>query len=278
MLAKLVNPTPDVLAEIKQVPHFRDGIYANLDIPLTLEYFRRRFVAHCPSTRKADVIADIGCGYGWLAMAFAAYTPCRVVAVDLDAARLEAGQKIAKLLGLADRIDWRVGSLCAIPMANGEADVTYCVEVLEHIDRDRRGFAELDRVTSRYLILTTPNAAFPVVQHDTVLPFCHWLPMPLRDAYAHLAGRAHMQQGNRFWYPWDLRRGLGNFRRTSRFMHFPRVQAYFDLYPYYLPYGSGEQRSAPSKAMRSYYRMAAWFGGYSHLVLQNLAGTFERVL
>jgi len=272
-----MNWTAETLARIKQVPHFRDGHYADLDVPATLDYFKRRFVDHRPDKREGAVVADIGCGYGWLAMAFAAFSDAHVIAVDLDAVRLAAGKEIAALLGLANRIEWRVGSLTGSPLADREADVTYCVEVLEHVYRDVHAFGELDRVTKSFLVLTTPNGAFPVIQHDTRLPFCHWLPMRLRDVYARLAGRAAMQDGNRFWYPWDLAKHLHNFRRVSGFFHFAGPDDYFALYPYYLPYGTGEWRRAPSAAMEKYFRLAARLGRRSHLALHTLAGTFRRV-
>ena len=249
-----MNWSADTLARIKQVPHFRDGHYADLDVPSTLDYFKRRFVDHCPAKGAGVVVADVGCGYGWLAMAFAAFSDAHVIAVDLDAVRLKAGKEIATLLGLANRIEWRVGSLTDIPLADREADVTYCVEVLEHVYRDARAFAELDRATGSYLVLTTPNGAFPVIQHDTRLPFCHWLPMRLRDLYARAAGRVAMQDGNRFWYPWDFARHLRNFRRVSGFFHFAGARTTISRsIRITCPYGRGEWRRAPSAAMQAYF-------------------------
>jgi len=221
-------------------------------------------------------IADIGCGFGWLSMAIAAFTPARVIAVEMDRKRLDAAAAIAALLGLNDRIIWREGSVVKIPLADREADVTFCVEVLEHIQRDARAFAELERVTGKYLVITTPNAAFPIIMHDTCLPLSHWLPMPARNLYATICGRRETQFGNRFWAPWDIPRYLPNFKRVSHFLHFNSVDDYFDLYPYYLPYGRGSWRSAPSRKLRLYYNLAGSFGGVSQYFLQSLAGTFER--
>ena len=101
--------------------------------------------------------------------------------------------------------------------------------------------------------------------------------MWLRDRYARLVGRADMQVGNRFWYPWDFARHLRNFRRVSGFYHFNRADDYFALYPYYLPYGRGEWRDAPSAAMQKYFRLTARIGRRSHLALHTLAGTFRRI-
>ena len=59
--------------------------------------------------------------------------------------------------------------------------------------------------------------------------------------------------------------------------HFAGPDDYFALYPYYLPYGTGEWRRKPSAAMEKYFRLAARLGRRSHLALHTLAGTFQRV-
>lgn len=271
--------TPDIARAIREVPHFRDSAYRDLDVPLTIDYYKRRFVDHAPLKDSKITIADIGCGFGWLAMAFAAYTDVRIVAVDADLEILSGAKEIASLLGLASRIDWRRGEITKIPLADREANITYCIEVLEHVYRDYRAFEELDRITREYLILTTPNGAFPLIMHDTQLPFCHWLPLKYRDTYARWAGREAMQQGNRFWYPWDLWRHLKSFHRVSRFFHFDHVTDYFGLYPYYLPYRNpGEWRKKLPFLSEIYFRLIALLGTRSYLGLHTLAGTFHRVV
>jgi SAM-dependent methyltransferase len=264
--------------EIKRVPHFRDSQYVNLDVAATIDYFKRKFVDHIylsPLTPN-DILADIGAGYGWLAMALGAHTPCRVIGVDVDRERLSAAKSIAELLGLGERIDWRVGGIQKLPLATQEADLAFCIEVLEHVQRDPSGFAELDRCTRRFLVITTPNGAFPVVSHDTCLPFCHWLPPRLRDIYARPLGRLQMQQGNRFWTPWDFSKHLSAFRRVSSFLHYKNVDDYFALFPYYLPYGRGEWRQAPSPFAHAILTMLSKTGKSGHYFIRSLAGTFER--
>jgi len=269
---------PSVAAAIRATSHFRDSQYVDLDVGATLDYFRCKFVDHSylQPLRPNHVIADIGCGYGWLAMAFAGYTSAKIVAVDPDEKRLDAAKTIADQLGLGDRISWRVGSAQAIPLEDQAADVTYCVEVLEHVYRDSRALDELNRVAGRYLVVTTPNAYFPAIAHDTCLPFCHWLPMNLRNVYARCFGRLHMQQGNRFWTSFDLDRHFHDFRRVSRFLHYKNVEDFFATYPFYLPYGRGEWRSKPPRMLKAYYSAVSLSGAMSHHFLPSLAGTFER--
>ena len=194
---------------------FATASIVELDIGRTLEHFRDRYIAHLPA--EIDfvgdrIVADVGCGYGWLAMAFALWTDARVVAIDIDAPRLQAARQIARILGLEDRIDWRVGGVSRIPLHKREAEIVYCIEVLEHVQRDRRALEELQRVADHYLIVTTPNLWCPIIAHDTRLPLCHWLPMWLRDVYADLCRRRGLQHGNLFWSPWSLDRGTRRIR------------------------------------------------------------------
>ena len=265
-------------AAIRAVPYFRESRYVDLDVSGTIDYFRRKFVESIPTKplTAEHVVTDIGTGFGWLAMAAALHSPARVIAVDPDVARLKAAEAIAGLLGLEGRIEWRPGSVERLPVRDRESDVTFCIEVLEHTFGNPAGFKELDRVTGRYLIFTTPNAAFPVIAHDTQLPFCHWLPASLRDSYARLFRRGHKQHNNRFWTPWDISRQLPDFKRVSHFMHYRRVEDYFALYPYYLPYGRGGWRRRPSVESALYYRLVSRLGGLTPYLLPSLSATLER--
>jgi hypothetical protein len=39
--------------------------------------------------------------------------------------RIEAGRKIADILGVGKNIDYRLGSLCSLPLDSNEANVVY---------------------------------------------------------------------------------------------------------------------------------------------------------
>ena len=65
-----------------------------------------------------------------------------------------------------------------LPFADATFDVVHSSAVLEHVgspENQRRFIAELTRVASRAVFLTTPNRWFPVEFHS-VLPLVHWLP------------------------------------------------------------------------------------------------------
>jgi 2-polyprenyl-3-methyl-5-hydroxy-6-metoxy-1,4-benzoquinol methylase len=267
------------VAAIQGVRHFSAGGYGRLDIPGTLEFYRRRYVDQLAPFRSIDgetVIADVGAGYGWLAMAFALHTPAKLIAIEMDAERLAAGRAIAGILGIEHRISWRAEGLGGIALANRSADVVYCIEVLEHVDGSRAAVADLARLPRDLLIVTTPNKWFPVIAHDTRLPFCHMLPLGLRKIYARAFHRQDSENDNIFWSPPDLRRELADFEPVSDFLHYRSPDDYFATYPFYLPYIGGGNRRAPGLAKRLYYRFASRLGRNSCYVMPNLAGVYRR--
>jgi hypothetical protein len=72
---------------IRAVPHFARGVYRDMDINGALDFYRRRYIGPLSAfvdIRADDVVADVGTGYGWLAIAFALCTSARIVAVDDD--------------------------------------------------------------------------------------------------------------------------------------------------------------------------------------------------
>jgi 2-polyprenyl-3-methyl-5-hydroxy-6-metoxy-1,4-benzoquinol methylase len=271
--------SPAQLQQIARVPHFAGGAYAKLPIAGTLEFYKKRYVDQLSKFRTVDagtVIADIGAGYGWLAMAFAAYTPARVIAIEMDAERLAAGKQIAGILGLADRIDWRAEGLGGIRLADRSVDAAYCIEVLEHVQRNPATVADLERLPRDLLIVTTPNLWFPAIAHDTRLPFCHWLPLPMRRVYARTFGRQNAENDNLFWSARSLEKHLSSWQPVARFLHYPSLGDYVATYPFHLPYvGGGYQRQVGS-AKLAYYRLASLLGPASRYVMPNLAMVWKR--
>ncbi len=267
------------LDAIRHVPHFADGAYRDLPILDTLAFYKKRYVDQLPKFRVVDqhtVIADIGAGYGWLAMAFAAFTQAHIIAIEMDAARLAAGRQIAEIMGLADRITWRAEGLGAIGLPDLSVDVAYCIEVLEHVQRDARTVADLARLPRDLAIITTPNLWFPVIAHDTRLPFCHWLPMPLRRIYARAFGRQNAENDNLFWAGPGLGRHLHAYRPVSGFLHYSSLTDYVATYPFHLPYVGGGVQTRVGKAKHLYYSIAARLGPASRYIMPNLAMVWQR--
>jgi SAM-dependent methyltransferase len=82
-------------------------------------------------------LLDVGCGAGGNSLALSRFG--RVVALDREPAALEACR--------ARPYAWRVqGTAERLPFADGSFDVVAALDVLEHLDDDRAGAAELTRV------------------------------------------------------------------------------------------------------------------------------------
>jgi SAM-dependent methyltransferase len=185
------------------------------------------FLTRCPAPGS---ILDVGAGYGWLSIAFALHPAlppsCRIIALEPNYRRLQAARHIAASAGVDHRIEWCSASLGALPFADQSMQAVFAIEVIEHIFHSQQMIRDLGRVCGNHLVITTPNRRFPVIMHDTALPFCHQLPIPLRDLYARLFGRADRQDGNLFWSPGELARGFPQFERVSALMHFSSSREY----------------------------------------------------
>jgi SAM-dependent methyltransferase len=257
---------------IRLIDHFCHSEYARLDLDAVVDEYMQNFVQ--PLIALAGVprsVADIGAGYGWLAFAFALGTDAEVTMMEYDAKRSHAAQQIAAILGIAHRIRWLVGSIADIPLPDRSIDAVYCIEVIEHTGVDRRYVAELCRISNDVLVITTPNKVFPIIRHDTVLPFCHWLPLGARNVYASWCGRRHLQQDNLFWSPRQLLHAVDGFERQSRFLQFG-THAQYRL-AQRATQGSGGWLDAVQEA---YFAAVAMTGRLGIFLLPNLASTFRR--
>ena len=274
---KLVSD--DAIEKIRKVRWFAQSQYANLIIRDTLVFYTNRYVRQLSdfSHPGADTtIVDVGAGLGWLCMAFAFATDAKMIAVDVNEDRLAAGKEIAGILGVGHRIDWRVGGVDALPLGDREGDVVYCIEVLEHVYRSEKALHELCRVTGDLLVLTTPNLWFPVIAHDTQLPFCHWLPVPWRNIYAKMFNRTNRENDNLFWSPCTLRKNLRDFKPMSKWLHYSSYEKFLATFPFYLPYGAGSYVRRLGMLKKMYYDVVSRLGMNSHWVVPSLAYVFKR--
>ena len=272
--------TVDQISAIRAVLVEAKTQYAALDIAKTIEFFRRRYVDQAKkymTLSAGTVVADVGTGYGWLALAFALYTPAKIIAMDLgDIRSMAAAKKIAAIAGVADRIDFRVGGLGDAPLQTSEADLVCCIEVLEHVSRNKAAVRDLGRITKSHILVTTPNLLFPAIAHDTRLPFAHWLPRPLRRIYARALGRLEKERGNKFWAPFELDGLLSDFKVVSKFMHYRSLDDMLETFPTYLPYGKGSQVKKIRGLRLAYFQAVALLGSASRWVLPNLAAVYQR--
>jgi SAM-dependent methyltransferase len=271
--------TTDQITRILAVAHFKDSREARQDLGMLYLSYALGFVDLLDTyrlDRPSTLVADVGTGYGWLAIALALRTEARVIAMDSNENRLRAARQIAAILGCEHRIDWIVGSLPHLPFADQAVDVTFCVEVIEHVGNSRGVVHDLGRVTKDLLVITSPNRNFPIIRHDTGLPFCHWLPLPIRKKYAMLCGRAHLQDNNMFWSPAMVAAAIPKFQRESRFLQFLNFRHFLSS-ERHLWGLVGTRRSVQGRVTQGLLMtIGILFGRYAVHFMPNLASTFRR--
>lgn len=269
----------NMINNIRKVEYFKQSQYSDLEIAETLEFYTNRYVRQLldfTSIGKNTIIVDAGAGFGWLSMAFAYSTEAQLIAIDADEFRLDAGKQIANILEVENKIDWRIGRLGRLPLNKKEANVVYCVEVLEHVYRDTGTIHDLCRVSNDLVIITTPNLWFPIIAHDTQLPFCHWLPIPIRKTYAKLFSRGTVENNNLFWSPYFLQKNMVGFKPISNWLHYSSLKKFRDTFPFYLPYGKGRYVNKLGYAKKIYYEIISRLGMYSHYMVPSLSYVFKR--
>lgn len=275
--------TPLQAQRIGAVRHLARGLYRDLDIDGTIDFMARRYVA--PIGQRVNLgeatLADCAAGYGWLSAAFLLGGGARAILIDPDEKRLAGAQEICRILGVADRCQFLNRTLQDTGLDDDAVDVFASIETLEHVGRDGIAAAtkEIARVTRSLVVLTTPNRIFPIVAHDTALPFAHWLPRPLRRVYAAACGRLAREHGNRFLAPWDLRPLKAKFRPDSRIHTFHTVEEMKRFYPHYLPYGASakRRRQRPNPLLLRYQALlATLLGTRAYMLAPNLASIWVR--
>ena len=275
---------PPHARQIRALPHLADGIYRDLDIDGTVDFMTRRYLA--PIAQRFDLgevtLADCAAGYGWLSIAFLLRGGKDAILIDPDAARLANAKEICRILGLANRCRFVNRPLQDTGLEKDSVDIFASIETLEHVGRNNveACMREIARVTRNLVLVTTPNRLFPVVAHDTGLPFAHWMPRPLRRVYASPFGRLPLEHGNRFLAPWDLRPLAAKFVPDSRFTTFRTVDELKRFYPHYLPYGADAARRTrhrPNPLLLRYQMMiAALLRTRSYWLAPNLASVWVR--
>lgn len=274
------SPTPGQIERLRAVPEFKNSPTGFILPDRALDYFCRKYVINL--SRHVDLsvatLLDCGCHEGWNVLAFLLAGGRRAIGVDTNKAALGVARQFARILEVEDRALFCQASVTQLPLGDQSVDVVCCIETLEHLyGAADQALAEIARVARRLVLLTTPNLIFPVVAHDTRLPFAHWLPPRWRRPYARAFGRSEEDEGNLFVTPCQVVRGLHGFRLVSRFLGFASFAEYVHFFPHYLPYmGSGRERDLPRVQRWFYAAVHAIFGRASFYVLPSLTGIFER--
>ncbi len=105
---------------------------------------RRAKFAVLVGARADDVVLDVCCGAGAIALDLAPYV-ARVTGLDLTPAMLAQAQTAQVQRGVTNA-DWRQGDVYALPFADAAFSLVTCGAALHHMTDPRAAFAELVRV------------------------------------------------------------------------------------------------------------------------------------
>jgi ubiquinone/menaquinone biosynthesis C-methylase UbiE len=86
----------------------------------------RRALELLPGIGPDTRVLDLGCGTGRQTRVLAQHSPARIVAIDSHRPFVEELERQARALGVADRIDARVGDMRQLDFASGAFDVIWC--------------------------------------------------------------------------------------------------------------------------------------------------------
>jgi SAM-dependent methyltransferase len=102
-------------------------------------------------------LLDVGASEGYKAALAARLFGCQAVASDLSA---EACRRAREIYGLRAE----PGDVQELPFGDGEFDVVFCSETLEHVKDFRQGVTELLRVARGAVVITVPHEPEETIQ------------------------------------------------------------------------------------------------------------------
>jgi SAM-dependent methyltransferase len=86
----------------------------------------RRALSMIPGVSPATRILDLGCGTGAQTLVIAEHSHARVTAIERHRPYVTELTARAQARALADRVDARVGNMCALDFASGSFDLIWC--------------------------------------------------------------------------------------------------------------------------------------------------------
>ncbi len=95
----------------------------------------------------AGILADVGCGPGYLVNLLASrFSELNVIGVDASTEMVKAGRINAAKGGHSDRVEFREGDVARLPFEDGELDIVVSTLSLHHWSDTRKAFTEIKRV------------------------------------------------------------------------------------------------------------------------------------
>lgn len=134
---------PDLLKELTDIcPNFNAGVSDGFSEQL---YFQTlRGLPYSKNEFKNLKVLEVGCGMGeGLNFLTRLVDPARAVGLDISAAAI---RRANALLARGDRLTYVEGDAEQLPFADGEFDLVYCCDVLEHVSDVDKSVGEAARV------------------------------------------------------------------------------------------------------------------------------------
>lgn len=103
-------------------------------------------LAQAAGMRPEHRVLDVCSGMGGPARYFAHRHGCHVTGLDFTASRVAGAQRLTRMVGLAQRVQFRHGNALDMPFADGSFDIVVGQEAWCHVPDKRRLIAECARV------------------------------------------------------------------------------------------------------------------------------------
>ncbi len=270
------------IKSILEMPEVEGTNIQSIDVRKTIDYFTRFYVN--PLSSHFDIskcqAVDCASGYGWFSVSYILAGGKAIIASEIDEGKVSVAKKIAEILKIDDKIDYRKTLIQNLPFDENEIDIFVSIETLEHVGSvNRKTITEtinlIKKITSTGILITTPNKFFPAVAHDTRLPLIHYLPPKRRKWIAKLLGREKKDTGNEFVSPLDIGKLKDKFKPVSRCLTFNNFKEYLAFHPHYVPYGAGgkgyKMKNKPSSLQALYFRVICiLFGTRSYYFMPSM--------
>jgi len=139
-----------ILAALRAAGRDLDRLTIDDLAPIDEFHSRRRKateeLARMLAPAATDHVIDIGSGIGGPARYLATKHGCRVTGVDLTTEFVATATALTSMLGLADRVDFHVGSALALPFPDASFDLAWTQNVAMNIADRAAWYQEIRRV------------------------------------------------------------------------------------------------------------------------------------